>query len=66
MPFRTTAGSDRISTQEACAHLSFSRTTLYQILARDKTFPTPYRLSARDLRWSRAELDAWMESKRAA
>ena len=66
MHVKPTAASDRLSTREACEHLTVSRTTLYGYLKRDPGFPRPFKLSERALRWSRAELDAWIESKRAA
>ena len=42
--------------------LGMSRSTVYKLMATDRTFPTPIRLLPRSPRWRTADIDRWVES----
>jgi predicted DNA-binding transcriptional regulator AlpA len=56
--------ADLITTAEACERLGgISRSTLFELRKRTD-FPVPMRIGRRVLRWSAAEIDAFVERRR--
>jgi predicted DNA-binding transcriptional regulator AlpA len=58
-------GDQWLSLHEVRRTLHASPATIYNLMARDPTFPRPAKLG-RASRWSARELAAWMDSKLAA
>ncbi len=52
-----------ISTSAACAFLGISRTTLWRISQRDKTFPRPKKISLSKNSWNLQELNNWAQNQ---
>jgi prophage regulatory protein len=48
------------------ARLSLARSTIYDLLRHDESFPKPVRLGRRAVGWIEAEVDAWLASRMAA
>jgi predicted DNA-binding transcriptional regulator AlpA len=55
-----TLGDRLIKISETCARLACSRSSLYMLMERDETFPKPIRLSVGAVRFSLAEIEAWL------
>lgn len=50
---------------DACKYLGIGRTKLHELSECDPSFPRKIRISPRCVGWTRAQLDAWLESKQA-
>jgi predicted DNA-binding transcriptional regulator AlpA len=48
---------------EACRYLGIGRTKLHNLSETDADFPRKIRISPRCVGWTRAQLDAWLQSK---
>ena len=46
-----------------CQYLSIGRTKLHELATLDPTFPSKITLSPRCVGWTKAQIDAWLESK---
>jgi predicted DNA-binding transcriptional regulator AlpA len=51
--------------RDVAALLELPRTSFWRLRRRDTTFPRPVRLNGRD-RWTRADIESWLESSRRA
>lgn len=57
--------TDRLLTaRDVCEELAISRATLYRLRRRDPTFPDPFYLGPRLVRWRKPDLDRWVDSRR--
>lgn len=48
---------------DACKYLGIGRTKLHYLSETDPDFPRKIRISPRCVGWTRAQLDAWLDSK---
>lgn len=53
-----------ISTESVAVKLGVARSSVWNLLKRDASFPRPVKLSARTVRWVENEIDAWLEGKK--
>jgi excisionase family DNA binding protein len=51
---------------EAAKYLGLARSSLYELLADDCSFPRPLVISGRRRGFLRAEIDAWLQARAAA
>ena len=50
--------------EEVSARLGITKSALPALRRRDETFPSPYRVSPKVLRWDEAEIDNWLTAKK--
>ena len=51
---------------DVCQSLGVSKSTVYQLLDTDPTFPSPVQVTARAVRWRRADVEEWARSRPSA
>lgn len=51
---------------EVADRLRVTRATVYQIIARDPTFPRPFHVTPHAPRFRKEEVEAWLEQRTAA
>lgn len=57
------SASDRLLALDAvCYAISLGKSSLYDLMKNDPTFPRPVKIGARS-RWSEARVMAWIEAK---
>lgn len=55
-----------LSPKQAAALLGLARASIYKIAARDPNFPRAIKVTPRAVRYRRDEIEAWIESRKAA
>ena len=49
-----------LTIEQVCQRTTLGRTSIYQRLREDETFPQPVRLTKRTVRWRSADIDKWI------
>ena len=55
---------DLLKPEQVSLMLNISKGALPALRKREATFPQPIKLSSKVLRWDKADIDAWLASKR--
>ena len=55
-----TRPSSLLTIEQVCQRTTLGRTSIYQRLRDDETFPQPVRLTKRTVRWRSADIDQWI------
>lgn len=54
-----------LTAAEVCARLSIARSTLYELMKADPTFPRPLKLGAKAIRFRASDVAAWIDAQAA-
>tara|TARA_R110002153_G_scaffold251582_1_gene408985 strand:+ start:159 stop:344 length:186 start_codon:yes stop_codon:yes gene_type:complete len=49
---------------EVCKKLGVTKDALYSLRLRSESFPKPYKLTPKVLRWDETEIDKWIQQKK--
>ena len=55
---------DLLTPAEVCSKLGMKKKTLYSLRLRSESFPKPYKLTPKVLRWDETEIDKWITEKK--